>query len=87
MAPEQLRAWLSVLSGGGDVVLAGEDFDDPLHAAWRAAHDEATAAYEAWRSRGGGEAFAIYRAAAVRADAAQDALAASISAPVGAPRR
>jgi hypothetical protein len=48
---------------------------DGLRAAWRAAHDEATQALEAWRRTPGAEAFAAFRAAQDRADAAQDALA------------
>jgi hypothetical protein len=42
---------------------------------WRDAEDEAGSAYQLWRERPGVEAFAVYRAAADRAGAAQDALA------------
>jgi hypothetical protein len=52
---------------------AGED-GDALVAAWKAARDEATRAYDAWRS-GGVEEFAVWRAAADREHAAADALA------------
>jgi 5-methylcytosine-specific restriction endonuclease McrA len=45
------------------------------HAAWRDAHEEAAAAYVAWRSRRTREAYAAYRAAQDREDAAQDILA------------
>ena len=44
--------------------------------AWRAAEDEATLAYRRWLEKGDYVAFAIYRAAQDRADAAQDELAA-----------
>jgi len=49
-----------------------------LHAAWHAARREAGAAYEAWCCRGGREAYLVYRAAADRADAAQDTLVAPV---------
>ena len=44
--------------------------------AWRAAEDEAALAYRRWHEKGDRLAFAIYRAAQDRADAAQDELAA-----------
>ena len=44
--------------------------------AWRAAEDEATLAYGHWLEKGDRVAFAIYRAAQDRADAAHDELAA-----------
>jgi hypothetical protein len=53
--------------------LAGEE-GDGLLAAWMAARDDAARAYDAWRG-GGLEAFAVWRAAADREDAAADALA------------
>lgn len=43
--------------------------------AWRSARDECNAAYEAWCQAPGSSPYAVYRAAADRADAAQDALA------------
>jgi hypothetical protein len=49
---------------------------DGLEAAWRAAHDDATSALDAWRLAPGAETFAAYRAAEDRADAALDVLAA-----------
>jgi hypothetical protein len=45
------------------------------HAAWRDAHEEAGAAYLAWRALPTREAYAAYRAAQDREDAAQDTLA------------
>jgi hypothetical protein len=47
---------------------------DELAAAWRAAQDEATKAYELWTELPGRDAYAVYRAAQDRADEAQDAL-------------
>jgi hypothetical protein len=50
-------------------------FRDELAFAWRAAQDEAVAAYEAWRESPGTMEHAVYRAAQDRADQAQDVLA------------
>ena len=46
-----------------------------LQTVWSAARAEANPAYDAWRATGGRSAYATYRAAEDRADAAQDALA------------
>jgi hypothetical protein len=43
--------------------------------AWYRAHAEAELAYDQWSDHPGREAYAVYRAAQDRADAAQDALA------------
>jgi len=43
--------------------------------AWRDAHTEAALAYAAWCREPGAGAYAVYRAAQDRADAAQDVLA------------
>ena len=45
-----------------------------VYDAWSDAHEEAEHAYVAWRSSGGADAYALYRAAQDREDAAQDAL-------------
>jgi hypothetical protein len=47
---------------------------DKLKEAWRDAQVQATLAYEDWRSSRGAHAYAVYRAAQDRADAAQDML-------------
>ncbi|MTD47031.1 hypothetical protein GKE82_22765 [Conexibacter sp. W3-3-2] len=58
-----------------------------LHDAWRAAQDEALDAYAAWAASPGRTAYAVYVAAADRADAAADAYAAAVrplsAAPAG----
>jgi hypothetical protein len=54
--------------------------DDLLVAAWKAARDDAAHAYAAWRDRTGDDAFAVYRAAADREDAAAAALEARAAA-------
>lgn len=51
---------------------------EEIHAGWRAACDEAEWALDAWRAAPGRSAYAVYRAAADRADAAQDELADAI---------
>jgi hypothetical protein len=56
-------------SGPGDVSRAGE----PL-AVWRAARAESNAALESWRREPGEAAYAAYRAAEDRADAAEASL-------------
>jgi hypothetical protein len=50
---------------------------DELLICWRDAEDDAGSAYGRWRERPGSEAYAVYRAAADRADAAQRELAGS----------
>jgi hypothetical protein len=47
---------------------------DELVQVWRHADAHAKHAYDHWRRTPGGEAYAVYRAAQDRADAAQDAL-------------
>ena len=49
-------------------------YGDVLEEVWRAAQDEADAAYAAWCESRGRDAYLAYRAAADRADAALDAL-------------
>jgi hypothetical protein len=77
MTPWRLDDLLGTLLDGGVIVLAPspEGGGDALHAAWRTAEDEAVRAYEAWRESRSGADYAVYRACAARADAAQDALA------------
>jgi hypothetical protein len=47
---------------------------DLRYAMWSAARAEANLAYEAWCETGGSDAYAVYRAAEDRADAAEQAL-------------
>jgi hypothetical protein len=54
---------------------------DQLFALWSAARAEANLAYEAWCEAPGFDAYAVYRAAEDRADAAEQALA-SVAAAV-----
>jgi hypothetical protein len=79
--PPQLATWFASLPMARELVLAGGTGDvalrDPLRSAWAAAEADAVLAYEAWRESRSAEANAVYRAAAARADAAQDAFAAA----------
>ena len=49
-----------------------------VYDAWSDAHEEAEEAYREWRTLGGAGAYASYRAAQDREDAAQDALSAAL---------
>ena len=55
---------------------------DELFVLWSAARAEANLAYDAWCEAPGSAAYAVYRAAEDRADAAETALAASALAPL-----
>ena len=83
MSPRDLHHMLEGLVDGYELVLAGpgpvNPSDDPLQRAWREAELEARAAYDAWSASRAADDFAIYRACAGRADAAQDALASARS--------
>jgi hypothetical protein len=48
---------------------------ETLYALWCAARAEANVAYDAWCESPGADAYAVYRAAEDRADAAEQALA------------
>ena len=78
MTVNQLHEMLGDLDDTRELVLESthgdDDHADPLLLAWRSAARRAGQALEAWRRRGGAEAYATYRALADQADAAQDAL-------------
>jgi hypothetical protein len=80
MSSERLQTCFQALRFSGELVLtsafADTLDDDPLRCAWAAAEADAAQAYDAWRSTPDWRSFAVYRAAADRAGAAQDALAA-----------
>jgi hypothetical protein len=81
MTVRQLHKLLRGLDDTHEVVVARRGQDgDVLREVWRAAQDEADAAYAAWTDLRGCDAYLLYRAAADRADAALDALVASAAA-------
>ena len=88
MSSESLQVCFQALRSTGELVLtsayAGTLGEDPLRCAWAAAEADAALAYDAWQQARDERAFAVYRAAADRAGAAQDALAATFSSRVGA---
>ena len=81
MSSERLRICFQALRSTGELVLTSAFAttldEDPLRCAWAAAEADAALAYDAWQERRNRRAFAVYRAAADRAAAAQDALAAA----------
>jgi len=75
----QLHEVLDAIPDTGEIVIRPyprQDAVDELLEAWRAARAEANAALEDWRATGGRAAFAVWRVAEDRADAAEDFLAA-----------
>ena len=81
MSPDSLdRALLSVDGENREFMVARSATHDyavleELRFVRREAQAEAEVAYEAWRRERGNDAYAVYRAAQDRADAAQDDLA------------
>jgi hypothetical protein len=76
MTSRRLFEYIEELTNAEDYVLS-HPHPDPLMASWLDAEADATAAYELWQAEGDAESYAIYRAYADQADAAQDALAAA----------
>lgn len=77
MSLHQLKALLDDVPDTRELVLLRqlEPEPDAVLVAWRDAHEEAHRAYRRWRSAGGSVAYAVYRAAQDREDAAQAILA------------
>jgi hypothetical protein len=81
MSITELRALLDQVADTRELVLRraaslGPAFN-AVYDAWSDAHEEAEAAYIAWRKSGDRDDYSVYRAAQDREDAAQDALAAA----------
>jgi hypothetical protein len=81
MSTTELRALLDQVADTRELVLRraaslGPAFN-AVFDAWCDAHEEAQDAYRVWLATKSAEAYAIYRAAQDREDAAQDALSAS----------
>jgi hypothetical protein len=80
MSIHELKLLLDQVPDTRELILRREAARGPawnaLYDAWSDAHEETESAWRTWRSGGGREAYAAYRAAADREDAAQDAVAA-----------
>ena len=63
-----------VPTGGGAPAMSGRRLDE-VFVVWSAARAEANLAYDAWCAVPGADAYAVYRAAEDRADAAEADLA------------
>jgi hypothetical protein len=74
MSISDLRTLLDDVPDTLEIVLRREPQWSPVLEAWRDAAEEAATALGAWRAAPGAEAYAAYRAAQDREDAAQDAL-------------
>jgi hypothetical protein len=78
MTVRQLHNLLRGLDDTREVIVGRRGrHDDVLMEVWRAAQDEADGAYAAWCEARSRDAYLAYRAAADRADAALDTLAAA----------
>jgi hypothetical protein len=82
MSVQELRELLERIEDTQEIVLHASPGDttrasEPL-AVWRDARHEANAALEAWRRRPSAGAYAVYRAAEDRADAAEASLRARL---------
>ena len=75
MSSADLKTLLDDVPDTFEIVLKREPEWSPVLEAWRDAADEAAEALGRWRSAPGEDAYAAYRAAQDREDAAQDALA------------
>jgi hypothetical protein len=92
MSAKDLKDLLEHLDDTYEIVLTPLPEEDELPfpveellVCWRDAEEEAGAAFQLWRECPGTEAYAVYLAAADRAEAAQDALRwNSIEAGIGA---
>ena len=77
MSVDELKVLLDELPDTREIVLRRGERWSAVHDAWSEAHEEAADAYRSWRASRSRGAYAVYRAAQDREDAAQDALAAA----------
>ena len=75
MSAHELKDLLDQVPDTRELVIRRADTWAPVLDAWKDARDDADAAYRDWRRTRGAAAYAAYRAAQDREDAAQDALA------------
>jgi hypothetical protein len=78
MSQHELKNLLDQVADTRELVLRRVGAASATYDAWSDAHDEADEALRAWHRAGTAEAYALYRAAQDREDAAQDALAESM---------
>jgi hypothetical protein len=74
MSANELKVLLDQVPDTRELVIRRAATWAPVLDAWKDARDDARAAYRDWRLTRGVEAYAAYRAAQDREDAAQDAL-------------
>ena len=74
MSVNELKDLLDQVPDTRELVIRRAATWAPVLDAWKDARDDADAAYSAWRLGRGADAYAAYRAAQDREDAAQDAL-------------
>ena len=72
---QHLHDFLDALQDTREIVIRRHAAEPGLTEAWREARDEASEAFARWATAGGRDAYAVYLAAADRADAAAAALA------------
>jgi hypothetical protein len=75
MSVHELKVLLDQVPDTRELVLRRGATWAPVRDAWREAREEADEAYRSWIARRDADAYAAYRAAQDREDAAQDALA------------
>jgi len=75
MSAHELKDLLDQVPDTRELVIRRSDTWAPELDAWKDARDDARAAYSAWQRLHSADAYAAYRAAQDREDAAQDALA------------
>jgi hypothetical protein len=76
MSVDELKILLDEVPDTRELVLRRQATWAPVLDAWRDAREDAAEAYSAWRLSHDAAAYAAYRAAQDREDAAQDALSA-----------
>ena len=74
MSSHELKTLLDQVPDTREIVLRQARTWSADYDAWSDAHDDALQAYALWRAARTGDAYAVYRAAQDRADAAQDTL-------------
>lgn len=75
MSSRELKTLLDQVADTREIVLRRDLTWSADYDAWSDAHDDALQAYARWRSAPTAEAYAVYRAAQDREDAAQDTFA------------